>query len=207
NASPTCFPRASGWTMTAPMNASLSYVVEHVIPTRFPARRATKHPSGSRASSRSRSARVYPQFSRSVRRTAQVTSRFVRTRTSAPATVPPSAGAPRPRRSRDSRTSRTAFPSAHACTCTARTRHPPGRTTCRSPCTGGGRAAASAVPPDSHPPKRIRTPLDLGDLVQGFLLVRVKRLVPEGPCGLFREVHEQDVSALHLAANGDALHG
>src|SRR5438034_88383 len=69
------------------------------------------------------------------------------------------------------------------------------------------RATASATLLFLHSPEWIRPPLDLPDLLEGLLLVRVQGLVPQLACGLLREGHEQDVPALHLAAHGDAVDG
>src|SRR3990172_3853022 len=127
-------------------------------------------------------------------------------RTFAPATSSPAARAPRPRRTRGIRTSRIASPCAGACTCTAHTRRPPGRTTCRSPCTGAARGARPGV--RSHPPKRIPPPFDRADLREGLVLVVAQvRMVPEGAGIRFRQVDVQDVPAVDLAPDRDPVHG
>src|SRR6267378_4489390 len=56
-----------------------------------------------------------------------------------------------------------------------------------------------------HSPESVVLALDLRDLLERSLLVRVQRLVPEGPRRRLREVHVQDVPALHLPADGDPV--
>src|SRR5438128_11523326 len=96
-------------------------------------------------------------------------SRALSLRTRVLSTGSPAVRVLQARRSRDSRTSRTAFPSGDACTCRARTRRPPDRTTCRSLCTGASAAGRPAVP--LHSPERVLLALDADDLIERLDLV------------------------------------
>src|SRR5881396_17103 len=174
-------PRSSGLTMTAPSQATASYVVVVRTPTTRPFDSAAKHPSGESASNRRKSARVYPQCSRSVRAMAESMSRLVSRRTFAASRSSPAARAPR-------------------------TRRPPARTTCRSPCTGASAAAAPGVP--LHAPKRVLRSFDLREFFEGGDLVRVQVLPSaEGPGVRLGEVHVEDVAGLDLSADRDPVDG
>src|SRR5437660_916347 len=88
----------------------------------------------------------------------------------------------------------------------ARTRRPPARTTCRSPCTH----ASAAVAPGgrSHSPKSILLPFDRADLVEDHGLVMAHLLPAAEGAGVgFGQVHVQDVSRLDLPSDRDAVHG
>src|SRR5207244_4198148 len=202
---PTPFPRSSGATITAPRNARPSYVVVVSTPTMRPSRSATKQPSGESASSRRKSSRVYPHASRSVRAIAASMSRSSSLRIRVPSTTSPVARALPARRTRGIRTSRNACPCGDACTCRGRTRRPLGRTTCRSPCTGG--AAAIALGALLHSPKRVLLPFDRADLIERRELVVGQVRPPTERAGIrFREVHVQDVAAVDLPPDRDAVH-
>src|SRR3989449_5401014 len=202
---PTPFPRNSGATMTAPRNARPSYVVVVSPPTTRSSRSATKQPSGESASSRRKSSRVYPHASRSVRAIAASMSRSSSLRIRVPSTTSPVARALPARHIRGIRMSRSACPCGDACTCRGRTRRPPGRTTCRSPCTDV--AAAIALGALLHSPERVLLPFDRADLIErGELVVGQVRPPPEGARIRFREVHVQDVAAVDLPPDRDAVH-
>src|SRR5207244_4880914 len=192
-------------TMTGPRNARPSYVVVVSTPTMRPSRSATKQPSGESASSRRKSSRVYPHASRSVRAIAASMSRSSSLRIRVPSTTSPVARALPARHIRGIRTSRSACPCGDACTCRGRTRRPPGRTTCRSPCTRD--AAAIALGALLHSPKRVLLPFDRADLIERRALV-VGQVRPPPKCAgiRFREVHVQDVAAVDLPADRDPVH-
>src|SRR5213594_3670525 len=202
---PTPFPRSSGATITAPRNARPSYVVVVSTPTTPPSRSATKQPSGESASSRRKSSRVYPHASRSVRPMAASMSRSSSLRIRVPSTTSPVARALPARHIRGIRMSRSACPCGDACTCRGRTRRPPGHTTCRSPCTDV--AAAIALGTLLHSPKRVLLPFDCADLIERRKLV-VGQVRPPPKCAgiCFREVHVQDVAAVDLPPDRDAVH-
>src|SRR5467141_3139601 len=202
---PTPFPRNSGATMTAPRNARPSYVVVVSTPTTRPSRSAAKQPSGESASSRRKSSRVYPHASRSVRAIAASMSRSSSLRIRVPSTTSPVARAPPARRIRGTRTSRNACPCGDACTCRGRTRRPPGRATCRSPCTDV--AAAVALGARSHSPKWVLLPLDRADLVERLeLVVGQVSSAAERPGIRFRKVDVQHVAPVDLPPDRDAVH-
>src|SRR2546425_8969016 len=202
---PTPLPRNSGATITAPRNARPSYVVVVSTPTRRLSRSAAKQPSGESASSRRKSSRVYPHASRSVRAIAASMSRSSSLRIRVPSTTSPVARALPARHIRGIRTSRSACPCGDACTCRGRTRRPPGRTTCRSPCTDV--AAAIVLGALLHSPKRVLLPFDRADLIERreFVVGQI-RPPPEGAGIRFREVHVQDIAAVDLPADRDAVH-
>src|SRR6266487_402892 len=133
-------------------------------------------------------------------------SRVSSLRTRVPSTTSPAVRVLPPRRSRDTRTSRTVSPSGGACTCRGRTRRLPARTTCRSPCTGVSAAAPPGVP--LHCPERILLPLDADDLIERLgLVVGQVPADPQRPRVRLREVDVQDVPAVDLAADRDPVHG
>src|SRR2546426_850578 len=202
---PTPFPRNSGATMTAPRTGRRSEVVAATTPTTYSSRSATKQPSGESASSRRKSSRVYPHASRSVRAIAASMSRSSSLRIRVPSTTSPVARALPARHIRGIRMSRSACPCGDACTCRGRTRRPLGHTTCRSPCTDV--AAAIALEALLHSPKRVLLPFDRADLIERRALV-VGQVRPPPKCAgiRFREVHVQDVAAVDLPPDRDAVH-
>src|SRR2546422_4610586 len=203
---PTPFPRNSGATITAPRNARPSYVVVVSTPTRRLSRSAAKQPSGESASSRRKSSRVYPHASRSVRAIAASMSRSSSLRIRVPSTTSPVARALPARHIRGIRTSRSACPCGDACTCTGRTRRPPGRTTCRSPCTDAFSAIAPGGP--LHSPERILLPLDRAEFVEDLGLVVAQLLsAAERACVGLRQVHVQDAPDLDLPSDRDPIGG
>src|SRR2546427_360987 len=202
---PTPFPRSSGATITAPRNARPSYVVVVNTPTTRPSRSSTKQPSGESASSRRKSSRVYPHASRSVRAIAASMSRSSSLRIRVPSTTSPVARALPARHIRGIRMSRSACPCGDACTCRGRTRRPPGHTTCRSPCTDV--AAAIALEALLHSPKRVLLPFDRADLIERRALVVGQVRSPPKCAGIrFWEVHVQDIAAVDLPPDRDAVH-
>src|SRR2546425_2728749 len=202
---PTPLPRNSGATITAPRNARPSYVVVVSTPTTRPSRSATKQPFGESASSRRKSSRVYPHASRSVRAIAASMSRSSSLRIRVPSTTSPVARALPARRTRGIRTSRNACPCGDACTCRGRTRRPLGHTTCRSPCTDV--AAAIALEALLHSPKRVLLPFDRADLIERRALVVGQVRSPPKCAGIrFWEVHVQDIAAVDLPPDRDAVH-
>src|SRR6266566_1662214 len=96
-------------------------------------------------------------------------SRSSRFRIRVPSTTSPVAQALPAHHNRGIRTSRTVCPYGDVCTCTGRIRHPPGRTTCRSPCKGISAAVAPGV--RLHAPKWVLLPFDRADLVERLDLV------------------------------------
>src|SRR5256885_16301523 len=101
--------------------------------------------------------------------------------------------------------SRSACPGGDAWPCRRRTRRPLGHTTCRSPCTDV--AAAIALEALLHSPKRVLLPFDRADLIERRELV-VGQVRPPPKCAgiRFREVHVQDVAAVDLPPDRDAVH-
>src|SRR5205807_3466849 len=88
----------------------------------------------------------------------------------------------------------------------ARTRRPPARTTCRSPCTHA--SAATAPGGRSHSPKSVLLPFDRADLVEDHGLVMAHLLAAaEGASVGFGQVHIQDISRLDLPSDRDPVHG
>src|SRR2546422_3139949 len=122
-----------------------------------------------------------------------------------PSITSPVARALPARRIRGIRRSRNACPCGDVCTCRGRTRRPPGRTTCRSPCTGD--AVAVALGALLHSPEWVLLPFDRADLVERRELIVGKVRPPRKSAVVrFREVHVQDIAAVDLPPARDAVH-
>src|SRR3989442_6209654 len=133
-------------------------------------------------------------------------SRASSLRVRVPSTTSPVARAPPAHRIRGTRMCRSVCPCGDVCTCTARIHRPLGRTTCRSPCRGISAAVAPGV--RLHAPERVLLPFDRADLVERLdLVVGQIRPPPERTSVGFREIHVEDVAAVDLPPDRDAVHG